>query len=863
MAQAIVSHTVNKLEDLMRGDSASLYGMNDDIHWMKRELKKLLCFLKDGDAKQIWDGEVKSWIKDVIEAANGVEDLVDSYLFRASRFPHYFSSIHSRRSFLKKVDEIKQKINGLSAQRLTLGLVNLGARCYIPKQIEDPDTQSKEYVYVDGDDDASTSIVGFGEERKAILGQLKSSGDRLLVLSLVGVGGVGKTTLARSIYQSADIKRMFVSRAWVSVTKHCTVTDILKNTIKELVTSPKKIKGQTLSKWSKFIIDEAKDDHNLESWNEEDIKLALHELIKLKGKCLIVMDDVHRKEIWERIQTAIVTTDNGSCVLLTARSIEVGKFVGQHTNPHELCILNENESKLLFLKRIYPDEIVHEFMDDLKEVGERLLRICGGLPMHLVLLGSLLSRKAKIVGVWSKVLEALTLQSSDILGLCYDELPLELKPCFLYLRAFEEGSEIKASQLKRLWIAESLVLYKEGNQEREQIANQYIEELSKRSLVQVTKRKYNGNPSRILVHRLLHKLCGKVTKENNFLNVEGRRSKNPPADPVPTVITARRLAFHGAIPNTYFDPVTSDLTTPSLRTFMCSGSSKLQHRLGQHLEGLKLLTVIDVEGEKRLTTIPSEISNLIHLRYLRWIVHSNQGVKTLPSLENLHNLQTLATNATITIGDGPDGLKSIRCLTHIKCGYLVAKQLIKLTNLRRLKITFNERVILNPFEKQRTLESLSLYGEEGSIPMEAFTVFPALHKLKIYGILTDAKPLPAHTVFPQDLKKLTLAFSGLTKDPMPTLEKLPNLMILSLEDRVYDGKSMVCSEGGFPRLLWLVLKKLERLEDWEVAYGAMKKLRSLTIEGCRRLKMLPEGLQHINSLKEIKLIQMGNMVVIE
>ncbi|KAJ3690948.1 hypothetical protein LUZ61_020112 [Rhynchospora tenuis] len=855
MAEAVLSHVVNKLEDLMHGDPESLYGMSDDIRWMKRELKKLLGFLKDGNVKQKEDAEVKSWIENVREVTNGVADLVDNYLFRANRFPHSFSSIHSRHSFFKKVDEIKQKINGLLAQRLTLGLVNLGASHYMPEP------RSRECVYVEGDDDVSTSIVGFGEERKTIIGQLTSSGDQLLVLSLVGIHGIGKTTLARSVYQSPEIKRTFIARAWVFVTKHCTVIDVLKNTIKELVMIPKKIKGQTLSKRSKCIIDEIKEDYSLERWSEEDIKLALHELIKIKGKCLIIMDDVRSKELWERIQTSFVTTDNGSRVLLTTRSVEIGKHVGPNGAAHDLRLLNENESRLLFLKRIYPEDIVHEFMVDLKEDGEQLLRICGGLPMHLVLLGSLLSRKAKTVGVWSEVLETLSFQPNNVLHFCYDELPLELKPCFLYIGAFEEGSEVKASQLKRLWMAESLVLDKESNQERDIKANRYLEELSKRSLVQVTKRKYNGKPSRIRVHRLLQELCGIVSKENNFLNAEGRCSKRSP-DP-PTVITARRVAFHGVIPNTYFDPLSSNLTTPSLRTFMCFGSSKLQHRLGQYLEGLRLLTVIDVEGEKRLTTLPSEISNLIHLRYLRWIVHSNQGVKFLPSLENLHNLQTLATNATITIEDGLGGLKSIRCLTHAKCGLLVAKQLIKLTNLKRLKITFNQAVILNPFEKQRTLESLSLFGEEGSIPMEAFTVFPALHKLKIYGILTDSKPLPAHTSFPQGLTKLTLAYSCLTKDPMPTLEKLPNLMILSLEDKAYDGKYMVCSEAGFPQLLRLVLKKLEKLEDWEVASGAMKRLRSLVIEGCRRLKILPEGLQQINTLKEIKLIQMGNMVVIE
>ncbi|KAJ3672621.1 hypothetical protein LUZ60_007342 [Juncus effusus] len=826
---------------------------------MERELKKMLGFLKDGDTKQKQNEEVKALIKEIREATHKAEDLIESYLIRASRFPHSFTSLNSRSNFFQKIDEIKKRIKDISARRSEHGLVNLGTNHYNVELVG----RNRECNNVDCDDGV-TSIIGFRDEKRAIREQLQSSISQLFVVAIVGIDGLGKTTLASSVYHNAIIKEKFGARAWVSVTENCTVIDVLRKMIKELAEIPKKIKGETLSTRSKRIIQEVKEDHsNLENWREDEIKWALHELIKTKGKCLIVIDDVCRKEIWERIRTAFLTTDNGSRVILTTRSMEIAKSADPYTNPYELRLLDDQESRALFLRKIYPNENLLEFVDELKEVGEELLTICGGLPLYLVLLGGLLSTKVKTFNVWSNVLKTLNSQSNDVLGLCYDELSHGLKPCFLYIGAFEGGSEIRASQLKRLWMAESLVLDKKDNLEREQIANLYLEYLIKRSLFLVTKRKYNGNPSRITIHRLIRDLCIKEGKENNFLNVEEPNLNNISSSSSPTVSTARRLAFHGGISNAYIDPRSLGLMTPSLRTLMYFGSSKLEHRLGQHLDGLKLLTVIDVEGERRLTTIPNEITNLIHLKYLRWIVHSNHGVKSLPSLGSLHNLQTLATNAMIRVEDGLDALKNLRCLTHVKCGMLVAKQIIKLTSLKRLKITFNEKVIFNQFEKQRAIESVSLFGEEGSIQPEAFTVFPSLHKLKVCGKLSDSKPLPAYSLFPQGLTKLALINSRLNKDPMPTLEKLPNLVILSLEDRAYDGKSMVCSPMGFPLLTRLVIKKLEKLEEWKVAFGAMKRLGSLTIEGCRRLKMLPEGLQHINSLKEMKLIQMGNVVIIE
>ncbi|XP_072995085.1 probable disease resistance RPP8-like protein 2 [Typha latifolia] len=851
MVEPVISYVVNKLRDYLFQEAVLLQGVQEEFQWIERELRGLLCFLKDADSKQKKDEKVKHWLKDIRDVAYETEDVIDNFLLRIDRFPLTFNSANARCGICRKIDGIERRINELMTQRLAYGLVSLGGiqSSFVNNNIA--------CCYDDN------YVVGFEEERRMIIQQLLDPVDQLHVVSIVGIGGLGKTTVAKMVYNSVVIEEQFRARAWLSIAENYTVIDLLKRTIKELTANLKKIKAESLSERSKRIIYEIKEDQCNFAWNEEEMKWCLHELIKAKGRCLIIMDDVWRKELWERIRTAFLATENGSRVIITTRSMEVARTAYLNTNPLELRYLDQTERRMLFLKKIYPTDNVQTFQDDLEEVGEKLLEKCGGLPLSLVVFGGLLSTKEKNYHVWSQVLNKLRLYSSnkskecnDIISFSYEDLPYDLKSCLLYLASFPEDNEIRAGHLTRLWVAEGLIPER-GRQAREEVADLFLEELIRRRLIQVIERKYDGRASRIQMHDLLRGFCIAEAKENTFLDVAMPTASKQPSPSL--AVATRRLAFHNGIPDGYIDHRSVNLRTPKLRTIMGFGLSRLEHRLGHYMNGLKLLRVIDVEGDRRLTTLPSEITSMIHLRYLRWIVRSSTGIKSVPSLRNLRNLQTLDMNATINTEDDITSLKNLHCLIHVRGGKEMGRQLAKLTNLRRLQITINEPVMFNPFEKQRSLVSFSLNCEGGFIQMEAFTVFPALRKFKLCGKLPEHQQLPSTSAFPQGLIKLTLEDSHLQKDPMPTLEKLPNLRLLTLDRGSYDGKSMCCFRGGFPQLQQLILRRLEKLEDWKVGIGAMCSLTNLAIDGCRRLKKLPEGLQHIKTLQEVKLARMGNV----
>ncbi|XP_058112988.1 disease resistance protein RPP8-like [Magnolia sinica] len=187
----------------------------------------------------------------------------------------------------------------------------------------------------------------------------------------------------------------------------------------------------------------------------------------------------------------------------------------------------------------------------------------------------------------------------------------------------------------------------------------------------------------------------------------------------------------------------------------------------------------------------------------------------------------------------------------------------KLTNLRDLgidEIRGDVHMALSrSISKLVHLRSLSLSASyQLRIPaFESFSKHEHLYKMKLKGRL---EKLPESHVFPPNLTELCLYYSKLERDPMVTLEKLPNLRSLYfhgfIED-VYTGKEMVCSAGGFPLLDTLTIGAFPELKEWRVEEGAMRNLRCLEISYCKRLKMLPDGLRYIITLQELKLEYMS------
>ncbi|CAA6670775.1 unnamed protein product [Spirodela intermedia] len=245
---------------------------------------------------------------------------------------------------------------------------------------------------------------------------------------------------------------------------------------------------------------------------------------------------------------------------------------------------------------------------------------------------------------------------------------------------------------------------------------------------------------------------------------------------------------------------------------------------------LKLLRVIDLE-DAPLAVLPEEVGDLIHLRFLGM---RGTRIRSLPSsVGKLPHLQCLDVL----------GRRSKRC--RELCG-----------RSRPYGTVSSSRAVVFATQVVR-LKKLKLDGV--SIPACQWTLpsFSSLEFLYLRGeVVRPQQPSSGGHQWPPNLTELALSGTRLDRDSIEAIEKLPELRVLYLGPGSYTGNEMICPRGGFPLLQSLELHSLAELESWVAEAGAMSHLRSLKIFSCRKLAMLPEGLQHMVALKDLTLWDM-------
>ncbi|WRX11556.1 NB-ARC - like 10 [Theobroma cacao] len=274
---------------------------------------------------------------------------------------------------------------------------------------------------------------------------------------------------------------------------------------------------------------------------QDDDKLVETQLVKklydgLKEKrYLIVLDDIWKSDDWDKFKPAFPKGKKGSKILFTTRHKNVAVHADPCSSPVELSFLTDDESWKLFRMKAFPENKTesHVCPEALEMPGREMVKRCGGLPLAIAVLGGLLATK-KTRAEWEMVqrninarLNNFPLQDdygkvNGILSLSYTELPFHLKPCFLYLGHYPEDWEISKRELIRLWIAEGFISpsWESGEMLMEDVAEQFLEQLINRCLVQVGKRDHTGVGVKTChVHDLLRDLCVKKAQEENFLKI--------------------------------------------------------------------------------------------------------------------------------------------------------------------------------------------------------------------------------------------------------------------------------------------------------------------------------------------------------
>ncbi|KAJ6863783.1 disease resistance protein [Populus alba x Populus x berolinensis] len=894
MAESAVSTVVQRLGDLLIQEAVFLDGVNEEAYGMQVELQRMQSFLRDADRRQDEEESVKNWVSEIRETAYDVEDIIEEFALKvALRRRSGMVNVMKRYATLAKetielhnvgneIQIIKNRISSLTNSLQTYGIIQRNDD-WIPGLGRQQQQLRRSYSHIVEED-----IVGLEEDVKVLAEQLVNSNG---IVSICGMGGIGKTTLAKKVYHNSKVRHHFDAFAWAYVSQQCQVREVWEGILFKL-TNPSKEQREEIA--------------NL---RDEELVKRLYQ-VQLQKKCLVILDDIWTIPTWNNLCPAFPYWKTaGSKILLTTRKMDVALHPDPTCFLHVPPQLNDDESWELFKKKAcvdnnYPDVRTRA---EIERLGREMVGRCTGLPLAIIVLGGLLATK-KTIFEWDVVRQNIIshlrrgkgdeqlLGVTEVLALSYHELPYQLKPCFLHLAHFPEDCEIQTKKMIRMWVAEGFVssVYNGVEEETmEDVAQRYLGELVERCMVQVVERGITGRIRTCRMHDLMRDLCVSKAKQENFLEVFNQSlASDHSADSFPrsTVREARsigrlrRLAvvlegdLHKFIPSGY-------KRNSHLRSLLYF------HEKACHAENwgsiksvfknFKLLRVLDLEGiQSHGGKLAKEIGNLIHLRFLSL---RDTDIDELPStIGNLRYLQTLdllTWNSTVQI---PNVVWRLNRLRHLylpeSCGEDSYKwQLANLVNLQTLvnfpaeKCEITDLVRLNhlkklviddpkfgaifrsPHVRFYRLQSLSFVSNEDSTVVQVIQGCPNLYKLHIEG---QIEKLPECQQFSANLAKLNLLGSKLTEDPMPTLEKLPNLRILRLQMDSFLGNKMVCLDKGFPQLKSLFLYDLPNLEEWEVVEGAMANLFHLEISNCTSLKTVPEGLRFITSLREMEIRSM-------
>ncbi|XP_044496195.1 putative disease resistance protein RGA3 [Mangifera indica] len=732
MAEAFVQILLDNLNSLIGNEVGLLWGVDKEMKKLSSLFSTIQAVLEDAGERQVEDKAIKNWLRKLKEAAYVVDDILDDCATEASRLEHkcqnsrfinktMSSFMHKLRPhnilFCHKIGvrmrEITERLDEIAQERSKFHLNEFVSdrRNEVTERRQTASIITQSHVY--GRDEDKEKIIECLVKRVACC-------DDISIYPIVGLGGLGKTTLAQVVFNDERVKSHFEVRIWVCVSEDFNVRRIVKAIIESA-------SGTTC-----------------EFLDLDPLQRRLQELIKEK-RYLLVLDDVWNEDqdLWDRLKFVLACGSKGASIVVTTRINRVASIMG--TLPHHnLSGLLEDDCWSLFKERAFgPDK---EERPNLLALGKEIVKKCGGVPLAVKSLGSLMRFKDK-EDEWLSVRDSelwnLPLGENSILPalrLSYSHLPSKFKQCFAYCAFFPKDFRIEKTKLIHLWMANGFIT-SSGKQELEDIGNEICNELCWRSFLLDGEKYKIGDIVRFSMHDLVHDLAQSIMEDECHLvkshcsNPISKRTVHVGInfDFLQSFMNANALHGSETVRTIYLLPGTS--SPENAFDFSCDFSR------------LRALSACRYSGKKL-----SSISHLTHLRYLN-LSYSNI-VKLPESICGLFNMQILILERCYSLLELPKQMRCLKNLRHLHlngCSELsqMPQKMGQITCLQTLTLF----VVSEKGSHLAELKGLNLGGE--------------LHikYLERVGNPLDAKE--ANLLGKQNLRRLTLSWEQVSESELP------------------------------------------------------------------------------------------------
>ncbi|RHN66305.1 putative P-loop containing nucleoside triphosphate hydrolase, leucine-rich repeat domain, L [Medicago truncatula] len=775
------------------------------LRQLKTTLLTLQVVLDDAEEKQINNPAVKLWLDDLKDAVFDAEDLLNEISY---------DSLRCKVENAKAQSKIYQVMNFFSSSFKNYGEINSQMKIMceslqlFEKRKDILRLQTKSTRVSRRTPSSSvvneSVMVGRKDDKETIMNMLLSQRDtthnNIGVVAILGMGGLGKTTLAQLVYNDKEVQQHFDMKAWACVSEDFDIMRLTKSLL-ESVTST--------------------------TWDSNNLDVLRVELKKIsrEKRFLFVLDDLWNDNCndWDELVSPFINGKPGSMVIITTRQQKVTKMAHMFAVHNLEPLSNEDCWSLLSNYALGSDEFHHSTNTALEEIGRKIARRCGGLPIAAKTLGGLLRSKVDITE-WTSIFSILNssiwnLRNDNILPalhLSYQYLPSHLKRCFAYCSIFPKDCPLDKKQLVLLWMAEGFLDCSQGGKKLEELGDDCFAELLSRSLIQQLSDDDRGE--KFVMHDLINDLATFVSGKSCCRLECGDILEN-----------VRHFSYN----QEYYDIFMKFEKLHNfkcLRSFLCICLTTWWHNylsfkvIDDFLPSQKRLRVLSLSGYKNITKLPDSIGNSVQLRYLDI---SFTGIESLPdTICNLYNLQTLNLSNCWSLTELPIHIGNLVSLRHLD---------ISGTNINELPVE------IAGLENLQTLTFFLVGKRHVGLSIKELRKFPNLQgKLTINNLdnVVDAREAhDANLKSKEKIEELELIWGKQSEDSQKVK------VVLDMLQPPINLKSLnICLYGGTSFPSWL-------------GSSSFYNMVSLSISNCENCVTLP-SLGQLPSLKDIEICGM-------